>query len=365
MINTGAFSATITGLAPNTTYHFRAIAEGGPAGIAYSQDMTFTTAGIVPTVEASAATSVQASSATLNGNLGSLGTASSVEVYFEYGPTTSYGNKTPTQSISASGAFSAAITGLAPYTSYHFRAVAEGGPAGLIYSQDITFTTAVIPPSVETSSADPVQTASAVLNGNITSMGSATAVSVYFEFGTTTSYGTVSAKQTITATGPFSIEITGLDAGTTYHFRAVVDGGTHGTSFATDATFTTQKTSYALFIWLGAALGALLVAGIVIYVIRNKRGYPRIKRKSVVRPYIETISDDDLIPEEEKSANIGIYPESKPEADVDAEKAAPQAPAEEKIAAEEETKTDEKIKSDDDDRPGDSANPHDDLPLIK
>jgi heme exporter protein D len=196
-------------------------------------------------------------------------------------------------------------------------------------------------------------------------MGSASAVSVYFELGTTANYGTVTAKQTVTTAGPFSIEITGLDPNTTYHFRAVVDGGEHGKTFSADNSFTTTKTSYMLFIWLAAGLGVLIVAGIVIYVIRNKRGYPRIKRKPAVRPYIETLSDEDLIPEEEKSANIGIYPESKPETDARVEETASQAPAEEEVTPGEKIETEDKIKSDDDEKPDEGSNPHDDLPLIK
>jgi hypothetical protein len=365
MVNTGAFSATITGLEPNTTYHFRIKADGGSAGIAYSEDATFTTAAVLPAVEASAATSVQTGSATLNGNLISLGTESSVRVHFEYGTTTSYGNETQAQLLAGQGEFSAALTGLTPYTIYHFRAVADVGAAAPIYSQDMTFTTASIAPSVAISSADSIKNESAVLNGEVTSMGSASAVSVYFELGTTANYGTVTTKQTVTTAGTFSIEITGLDPDTTYHFRAVVDGGEHGKTFSADSSFTTTKTSYMPFIWLAAALGVLLVAGIVIYVIRNKRGYPKIKRKPAVRPYIETISDDDLIPEEEKSANIGVYPESKPETDVNSEEPAPQAPEEEEVTPGEKVETEGEVKSDDDEKPDDNTNPHDDLPLIK
>lgn len=365
MINTGAFSAMLTGLAPDTTYHYRIVADGGPAGIAYSQDMTFTTAAILPTLEASDATSIQSSSATLNGNLVSPGSLPTVNTYFEYGATTSYSNTTTAQSMSAAGTFSAAITGLKPYTIYHYRAVADGGLSGLIYSQDMTFTTAVMPPSVEVSSAGSVQNESAVLNGNITSLGSATAVTVYFEFGTTTGYGSASANQTITTTGPFSIEITGLDHGVTYHFRAVADAGTHGTSLSADADFTTQKTSYQLYIWLAAILGVLIVAGIAISLFRNKRGYRRRKRKPVIRPYVETISDDDLIPEEEKSPDIGVHPESKTKVDISEEKAVPEATTEGKGSPDEKIKTDKEIKSDDDDKPDDRVNPHDDLPLIK
>ena len=50
---------------------------------------------------------------------------------FEYGPTTTYGNSAPCSSLPGSGtspvAVSAAITGLAAKTVYHFRVSATNG----------------------------------------------------------------------------------------------------------------------------------------------------------------------------------------------------------------------------------------------
>jgi len=95
--------------------------------------------GTPPTVTTGTATSVTQTSATLNGNLTSLGTASSVQVYFEYGTSTSYGNTTTPQSKTSTGSFSATITGLSCGTTYHFRAVASGD--GTATGSDVTFTT--------------------------------------------------------------------------------------------------------------------------------------------------------------------------------------------------------------------------------
>jgi len=64
--------------------------------------------------------------------------------------------------------------------------------------------------------------------------------STFFQWGTTTSYGSQSIPETIAAggVGPFSAGISGLVPGTVYHFRAVV-ANIDGTSYGADATFVT------------------------------------------------------------------------------------------------------------------------------
>lgn len=77
-------------------------------------------------VETNSATNVQSGQATLNGTLTDLGGNSSVEVWFEWGTDTSYGNSTSHQTKTNTGDFTATIvTGLNPETTYHFRAVAQ------------------------------------------------------------------------------------------------------------------------------------------------------------------------------------------------------------------------------------------------
>lgn len=62
--------------------------------------------------------------ATLNGSLTSLGSVSTVVVYFEWGATTDYGFQTTEEIMNSTGDFNATIGGLSPATTYHFRAVA-------------------------------------------------------------------------------------------------------------------------------------------------------------------------------------------------------------------------------------------------
>ena len=96
------------------------------------------------TVTTQAATAMGGTSATLNGTV--VAAYASMAVSFEYGTTTSYGSTatataTPTP-VSTGGTtlVSAAITGLTPLTTYHFRVDGSNG-AGTLNGGDLTFTT--------------------------------------------------------------------------------------------------------------------------------------------------------------------------------------------------------------------------------
>jgi hypothetical protein len=233
---TSPFFANLTGLTPGTTYYFRAKAVGD--GQDLGDEKSFIALG-TPTVTTSAATSLATTSATLNGNLTTLGTATSVNVSFEWGLTTSYGNVTTSEAKTAAGTFSANLTGLTAKTTYHFRAKAVGD--GTTYGEDVTFATSTIAPTVTTSAATSLATTSATLNGNLTTLGTATSVNVSFQWGTTTSYGSETTAQSISAIGTFSANLTtGLSANTTYHFqtKAVGDGSA---VYGDDMSFTTAS----------------------------------------------------------------------------------------------------------------------------
>ena len=73
------------------------------------------------------------------GRLTDMGSASSVDVYFEWGETTDYGSTTRVRTVTSPRRFWAIIRGLTPGTTYHFRAVAVGDGTG--YGEDRSFTT--------------------------------------------------------------------------------------------------------------------------------------------------------------------------------------------------------------------------------
>lgn len=136
-------SLDLGGLASGTVYHFRVIASTA-SGTVTGADETFTTAGSPPTpatVTTSAASSVTASSAVLNGSV-VAGTSPST-CSFSYGPTTSYGSLTNPEPVAAgttSVAMTATISGLSPATAFHYQLVCSSA-AGTVSGADETLTT--------------------------------------------------------------------------------------------------------------------------------------------------------------------------------------------------------------------------------
>jgi hypothetical protein len=98
-----------------------------------------------PSVATLAADNITTSAARLNGNITSLGTAANVVVLFNYGTSSGiYTKNTTTQSLTAAGAFYVDLSGLAPNTTYYFRAVASG--QGTAVGGELSFTTDKTPP---------------------------------------------------------------------------------------------------------------------------------------------------------------------------------------------------------------------------
>jgi hypothetical protein len=242
----GSFSFILGDLAPATTYHFRA--KGVGDGTVYGEDVTFTTATIPtttpPAVATTDATGISATSVTLNGDLTSLGSAGSVTMSFVWGTTAggSYANETPSTVQTSSVTFHYDLSGLTPGTTYYYRAKAVGD-RDAVYGLEENFTTSlatVAPPQVTTDDASRITTSSARLNGNLTSLGSASSVTVSFVWGTSPgSYLYETTGQAMTGTGAFYFEFGGLASGTTYYYQAKAAGD--GTSYGAEKSFTTGQ----------------------------------------------------------------------------------------------------------------------------
>jgi uncharacterized protein (TIGR02145 family) len=234
-------SADITGLTPGgSTYHFR-IKAVNSLGTTYSNDKTFSTLGQAPTATTQQATNVNTSSATLNGSVNA--NYMPTVVTFEYGTTTAYGNTiTATQSPingNSSTNVNINITGLAVATTYHYRVKTENS-LGTNYGSDLTFTTLGQVPSISTLAATNITTVAAQLNGTVNANYLSTVVT--FEYGITTAYGnTVSATQspvTGSSNTNVNVNISGLTAGTIYHFRSLAVNSL-GAVYGSDLTFKT------------------------------------------------------------------------------------------------------------------------------
>ena len=94
-------------------------------------------------------------------------------------------------------------------------------------------------PVVVTRIATNVNPTTATLQGELLSLEGADYAVCYFEYGTTTSYGTYSPYNMYTTIGTFSDDISNLIIGATYHYRAIalVNGETY---LGSDATFNTM-----------------------------------------------------------------------------------------------------------------------------
>ncbi len=146
--------ALLSGLTPDTTYHFRVVAsdegdsrcpETAEECTVHGPDTIFTTLPAVG-IEAQWATDIAARSATLHAELDPLG-AEDASWWVQYGTSSSYGFESASFELPPTfGSLPAAValSGLAPATTYHYRFLAKGEQDGATYTvpgPDRTFTT--------------------------------------------------------------------------------------------------------------------------------------------------------------------------------------------------------------------------------
>ena len=136
-VTAGPVSAPVTNLSPNTNYHFQLVLNDDPAN-----DMTFRTEPnpTPPAITKQVASGVGTGRAHVSASLDPNGAETTY--YFQYGRTTGYGNRTA--QLTATGndplTVEADLTGLRPYTRYHWRLFARNA-AGRTGGTDRTFRT--------------------------------------------------------------------------------------------------------------------------------------------------------------------------------------------------------------------------------
>jgi|GEM_PF-2255862 len=260
-------SQSISGLSPNTEYHYRIVALSENPDPAYGTDQTFTTTG-PPSVGTSEgfpdATTGEA--ATLGGIVDPNGQSTTYQ--FEYGTSSgSYKTTVPIPTESAGSGMngkwmSYKITGLTRGTTYYFRITATN-PGGKVSGSEVSFTTQDAPTAV-TMPAWGIKQSGAELEGNVSPHGETT--QYWFEYGMTTSYGTSVplSPESLSAGGystPVYQGVNDLKGETLYHYRVVAENQL-GTDFGEDQTFTslspvTLKTEEGEALEVGAAMEAI------------------------------------------------------------------------------------------------------------
>ena len=224
---TGPFGQNLAGLSPGTTYYVAAWALGN--GYASGSIVSFRTTSAPPSAITLAATAKGQTTATLNGDLGSLGSASSVSVGFWYGtsPTLVGASNVSAGTLTTTGPFSSGLHGLITGTNYYYRAWANG--SGFVTGDVLSFTASnpgTFAPMAHTKKPKGSTPTTATLAGNVSDLGSASVVNMGFLYGTNQ---TLAGAMNVTfgmATAPsdFNLTVVGLIPGVTYYYEAWAEG---------------------------------------------------------------------------------------------------------------------------------------------
>jgi hypothetical protein len=254
----GSFSCDATGLLPLTTYYIRSYSANS-AGIAYGDELSFTTATNFPTITTTAASNITYNTAESGGVVNSAGgatvTARGVCWSTNQNPTITNSH---TSDGSGTGYFSSNITGLSALTTYYIRAYATNS-FGTSYGTQFSFTTINNPyslPSVTTTAISNITYNSAISGGNVTSDGG-TSVTVRGVCWNTSSNPTISNSHTTNniGLGVFTSNITSLIYPATYFLRAYATNSV-GTSYGNEIVFT-------------VGLGGTYQGGVIAYILQT------------------------------------------------------------------------------------------------
>ncbi len=243
-----AVHTEITGLELGRQYTFCLVATNEAGDTTVGSEVSFTTLGTAPLASTGAVSEIGQASANVTGTV----TPNALETYYyyQYGPTTEYGQSTAPAGpgVSVGSGLSAVVAPgilvpLTPGVTYHYRLVAWN-ELGTSYGQDKTFATeAGLAPLAITGAASGVSVDEATISGTINPQGKET--SYRFEYGENTEYGTQAFGTVLPEQGEQTVTLSlrGIDPNTTYHYRLVVSNP-GGTAYGEDMTFTTSSIAF-------------------------------------------------------------------------------------------------------------------------
>jgi len=204
-------SQTLSGLTVGTLYHYRVKSKDAAGNAAASGDYTFTTSSDItpPTISAVASSGMTTSGATITWTTSEASTSQ-----VDYGTTASYGSST-TLNTSLVNSHSQSLTGLAGGTTYHYHVKSKDAAGNLATSGDYNFRTVsdTTPPTISAVASSGITTSGATITWTTSE-----ASDSQIDYGTTSSYGASTTLNSSLVTS-HSQSLTGLAAGTTYHYH--------------------------------------------------------------------------------------------------------------------------------------------------
>jgi hypothetical protein len=234
--------ATATGLTAKTTYHYRIVVKNATGAAEGAGE--FTTSLPPETPEKEEAKEITGTTVTLTGvlNPNAEGDPGTYEFRYKASAGACEGGAATPQGPAAghtAEAASAPVTGLAPNTQYTFCLQTQNAAGETAQGPPVTFTTAEVAPTIGGESFSDVGSASVHLSAQVDDFG--VLASYYYEYGTTTAYGSTTPTASIgtvhgAVTAPATLD--GLQPHTLYHFRLIATSEA-GATPGSDTTFTT------------------------------------------------------------------------------------------------------------------------------
>lgn len=224
-----SFECKLIGLIPSTTYEGKMVAEIN--NMEYFSDNQLIITKILATTLVGNA--VSATSVVLSGQIDSYDVSTNYN--FQYGPTIDYGQTTISGTCKSPNLTTIyeLLDSLIPNSTYHYRVVAKQNEI-TSYGEDKSLMTST---ALSTETAIPGAT-TVILKGKIYTNNIST--NTYFQYGTTTGYGTTTSGIDVSNSDSQIIETTVTDmlANTTYYYR-FVGTNSFGTTYGNGKNFTT------------------------------------------------------------------------------------------------------------------------------
>lgn len=159
----------------------------------------------------------------------------------EYGLTGSYGSTATTGGSATSHA--QGLTGLTAGTEYHYRVRSIDGAGNESISDDATFTTSASTADVSEPIVSNIQAGAITTSGATITWATNELATSRIEYGTTSTYGSFTALDGVADLTSHSVALSGLTAGTEYHYRVISSDAVGNTTTSGDQTFTTSATA--------------------------------------------------------------------------------------------------------------------------